>query len=311
LSESEKLRSVGDVSTLIPAPVLAALCGGVGVSAVGVHAQRISGGSGAATGDVVRIGGGLESVGAHPREFTIVSKTVRPLTAGRHAAHAHDPNHWAYWFREPLAYASAILPSGPGLRAPHCYAVVDSTIFMEDVSGPAEDPHVAAAHLGAWQARAEIPNLGWLTTDQLAQRVAVSDLDWSRLDADPRAVRLWEARGELLKRLSELPHVPSHGDFGVGNLLRRGDDTVALDWATVGIAPVGADLAYLALSTLTDLSTDYLSGLSCSHPASSALLGYRATLAVVGASRLHWMLAGGHQVPAGYVDFIWDAHPPF
>lgn len=295
---------------MIPTSVLAALAGRPGASVAELHAHRISGGTGAATSEVVRLHGELKITGQPPEAFTIVSKTVRPLTQGRHAAHSQDPRHWAHWRREPLAYASGVLPSGPGLRAPRCYGVVDSTVFMEDVPDRREDPHVAAARLGAWHASSRIPNLGWLTTDQLAQRVAVSDLDWSNVDADWRATRLWETGSELLDRLGELPRVLSHGDFNVGNIAQCGDDTVAFDWATFGVAPVGADLAHLALSTLTDLSTEYLSGLGGRYPASAALLGYQATMALVGSSRVHWMLAGGHQVPVGYIDFIWDARPP-
>jgi hypothetical protein len=68
-------------------------------------------------------------------------------------------------------------------------------------------------------------------------------------------------------------------------------------------------LAYLALSTLSDLAADYLIGLGRRYPDDSAMLGYRATVALVGTSRLHWMLTAGHQVPAGYFDFIWDNRP--
>lgn len=295
--------------TPISPPVLAALSDALGGRVVHVDAESISGGTGAATGEVVRLRGEAETGDGRRSTFSVISKSVRPLTEGRHAAHAGDRRHWAYWRREPLAYSGGVLPSGPGLRAPHCYAVAGSTILMEDVAARPEDPHVAAARLGEWHAGSEIPAVGWLTADQLGQRLAVSELDWSAVGADGRGARLWAARWELLDRLGRLPRVLSHGDFGIGNLRRDGADTVVLDWATLGVAAVGADLAYLALSTLTDLSPDYLSGLGGRYPSSAALLGYRATLAVVGASRLHWMLAAGHEVPTGYLDFIWDARP--
>ena len=153
---------------------------------------------------------------------------------------------------------------------------------------------------------AELPKVGWLATDQLAQRLAVTELDWSAVDADWRAVAIWEARSRLLDRLDGIARVLSHGDFGTGNLVHCGGDTVVLDWGTLGSAALGSDLAYLALSTLTDLGTDYLAGLGQHSTADVAMIGYRATLSLVGTSRLHWMLTAGARVPTGYLDFIWE-----
>jgi hypothetical protein len=101
---------------------------------------------------------------------------VQPLTGGRHAAAASDPRHWAYWRREPLAYAAGLLPSGPGLSAPRCYGVVDDVVYVADVTGQAESPAVAARRLGAWQAATAVPDVPWLSGHQLAQRIAVSSL---------------------------------------------------------------------------------------------------------------------------------------
>jgi aminoglycoside phosphotransferase (APT) family kinase protein len=168
---------------------------------------------------------------------------------------------------------------------------------------------LAAGRLGAWHATAELPKVGWLVNDQLVQRLAVTELDWSAVDADRRAATLWEERSRLLDRLDGVTRVLSHGDFGTGNLLHCGDDTVVLDWGTLGSAAVGSDLAYLALSTLTDLSPDYLAGWGHRRPANAAMLGYRATLSLVGSSRLHWMLRAGTGVPTGYLDFIWENRP--
>jgi aminoglycoside phosphotransferase (APT) family kinase protein len=180
---------------------------------------------------------------------------------------------------------------------------------MEDVIGGPEDPGLAANRLGGWQANSELPDLGWLTSDQLSQRLAVTHLDWSAVDADGRAVGLWRERAQVLDRLRLVPRVLSHGDFGVGNLVHSGDDTVVVDWGTLGSAAVGSDLAYLALSTLTDLRTEYLAGLGQRYPDDAVMLGYQATIALVGVSRLHWMLMAGHDVPTGYIDFIWDNRP--
>jgi hypothetical protein len=295
----------------IPLPVLSALNGTTSARAraINLKEERLTGGTGAATGEVIRLAGGLEAPDGHVEPFSIVSKTVRPLVNGRHAAHTNEPGHWAYWRREPLAYLSGCLPPGPGLRAPRCYGVVGNSIYMEDVQGGPEEPKLAARRLGAWHATAELPKVGWLARDQLVQRLAVTELDWSAVDADWRAVAIWEARSRLLDRLDGVTRVLSHGDFGTGNLVHCGGDTVVLDWGTLGSAAVGSDLAYLALSTLTDLSADYRGGLGQSGTADAAMIGYRATLSLVGTSRLHWMLITGNRVPPGYLDFTWENRP--
>jgi hypothetical protein len=85
--------------------------------------------------------------------------------------------------------------------------------------------------------------------------------------------------------------------------------TVALDWATLGTGPVGADLASLALSTCRDLLGHYLADLNGRFDKPVVELGYRVTLALTGASRVHWMLSRGVQPPNEYVEFV-ASHAP-
>lgn len=81
---------------------------------------------------------------------------------------------------------------------------------------------------------------------------------------------------------------------------------MVLDWATLGVGPLGADLAHLALSTLDDLVADYLIGLEDRFDAEVIRVGYATTVALTAASRVHWMLSRGVPVPRGYVDFVVD-----
>jgi hypothetical protein len=236
----------------------------------------------------------------------MVRKEFRPLATGRHAAGAADPRHWAYWRRESLAYASGVLPTGPGLAAPRCYGVVDDVVYLQVVEGAPESPRVAARRLGAWQAGTPVPDLPWLAGHQLAQRLAVSDLDWAAVDADARLASIWSRRHDLIAGLRSVPEVLSHGDFHIDHLVAADDATVVLDWATLGISPVGADLAHLALSTLDDLVADYLVGLADRFDPEEVRVGYCTTVALTGASRIHWMLSRGVPVPHGYVDFVID-----
>lgn len=294
---------------MIPSSVIITLAGDSAAALVEATERPTSESSGAATGQVVRLVGEFRSGNGETEPFTLIRKTLRPVTSGRHAPFANDPGHWAYWRRELLAYPSGILPNGPGLSAPRCYGIEGSDLYLEDVGSEPETADRAAAHLAAWQAGTPVPDFPWLTQDQLGQRLDVTDLDWSAVDADSRVVRLWDRRDILRDRLAGLPRVLSHGDYSLGNLTARGADTVAFDWSTLGIAPVGADLAHLALSASQDPTTDYLEAASATWREQDVVDGFRSTLALVGASRTHWMLSGGRDVPIWYVDFIWDHRP--
>ncbi|MFC4120978.1 phosphotransferase [Nonomuraea zeae] len=239
--------------------------------------------------------------------FRVVRKEFRPVRTGRHAPYADDPRHWAYWRREPLAYASGLLPCGPELAAPRCHGVVDDVVYLADVTGSPESPGLAARRLGAWQAGAAVPDVPWLAGHQLAQRLAVSE--WTPVAADPRIAGLWRRQGELLDALARLPVVLTHGGFSPGNLLASEGTTVVLDWATLGAGPVGADLAATALGTLVSPMEDYLAGAAGRFRREDAELGYRATVALTGAGRVHWMLSRGMRLPEGYEEFVLSQTP--
>jgi aminoglycoside phosphotransferase (APT) family kinase protein len=242
--------------------------------------------------------------------FRIVRKTIEPLTGGRHAALAGHPRHWAYWPRESHAYRSGLLPVGPGLRAPRCFGVVGSQVFLEEVDGTPPSVRQAAEHLAAWQVDYDRSlEQWWLARHQLGRRLAVTELDWAGLDADPRLVDLWRHRYQLHERLEQLPLVLSHGDYSMGNLVAQGTDTVALDWATLGWEPVGFDLAHLALSTGEDPTAAYMAATPLGHPADAVNLGFQTALVIIGASRLHWMLSQGLDVPSWYVQFVCERDP--
>jgi len=52
----------------------------------------------------------------------------------------------------PLIRGTGRAAAGPGLAAPRCYGVVDDVVYLQEVAGAPESPHVAAHRLGAWQA---------------------------------------------------------------------------------------------------------------------------------------------------------------
>jgi hypothetical protein len=270
-----------------------------GDDAVVLEVEDIRGSLGAATASVSRLHG-RSSAGP----FSMIVKRVAPVTSGRHVKAAKNPRHWAYWRREVLAYGSGLLPTGPGLTAPRCYAVIGDAIYLEEAPPVPEDPGVAVSRLAAWQAFTAIPDVPWLAGDQLAQRLAVADMDWSDVDADPRCAAIWNRRAELLESVNGVERVLTHGDFHAGQLRAGGDTTVVLDWGTFGVSPAGFDIAHLALSTLRDWDDVYMAEVGSSLSADGVRCAYRVALLLTGVSRLHWMLTTGVEVPAGYVDFV-------
>ena len=126
----------------------------------------VTGNLGVATASVERVTGVVRS-GAGEQRFSLIRKAFQPVRSGRHTESASDPRHWAYWRREPLAYASGLLinPLGAGLVAPYCYDIIDDVVYLADVGGPPEQTDVAAHRLGAWQVTAPIPkHRGWPVT---------------------------------------------------------------------------------------------------------------------------------------------------
>ncbi len=276
---------------------------------IDIDEQVLNRGTGAATASLARVSLRVRSAGGGERPVTLVRKTLRPLTTGRHAYGSQDPRHWAYWRREAEAYSSALLPQSPGLRAPRCFGVVDNDVWLEEVSGPAPTVEDAAQHLAHWQvgydAQLDRP---WMARDQLARRLEVSHLDWGLVDADPRAVRLWEGRARYYEALSELPVVRSHGDYSVGNLVGQPADVIALDWATFGWEPLGFDLAHLGLSSGQDPRSAYQTSTS-RWTEDAVARGFASAVAIIGPSRVHWMLSAGVEIPDWYVDFLWEYQP--
>lgn len=292
-----------------PADVPDAVWLSAGVDPVGVaHVDVVPfhDGTGAASGRVELITAELPGTVAQ----RLIRKTFEPLHTGPHAAGSQSPDHWSYWRRELIAYPSGILPQGPALRAPRLFGVADDALYIEYVGERPATTEEAASSVGRWHRRDHTPNQPWLANDQLAQRIAVTRLDWSAVEVDRRLPALWDQRHDWLSQVDALPRCITHGDFSTGNLRVDRSGVIALDWATLGLSPVGFDLAHLALATQDEsLLPIYLDGLTGRFRAADVELGYRITVCLVGASRAHWMVSRSLPLPAGYTDFI-CAHQP-
>jgi hypothetical protein len=191
------------------------------------------------------------------------------------------------WDREGEVYASGLLATLPsGLAAPRCFGVDrhdDGTmwIWLEHISDDAAQWDVAryalaARHLGRlggeYLAGRELPTNEWLSRGWVRKwsayfsRTMPTILEDDRIWAQPTVAELfdpgarddirtlWRDRERWWQALDSLPVTLSHLDAFRANLMSRkvnGEiQTVALDWAFVGIAPLAADVATLVVASL-------------------------------------------------------------
>ena len=215
---------------------------------------------------------GRASVDGAEREWSLILKVWR-LDAKSDA-----PERWNYWKREFLAYSSGILRDLPGISAPLFLGAIDegevASVWLEDVAEdegrrwPKERYVRAAAHLGrfngAYVAELPIPNAPFLSRGHL--RSWIGRLPWLEFAKAPeswrdpmvaaafprppiaRLERLHADAEALFDRLDRLPQTFSHLDAWRSNLLsaRTPDGrerTVAIDWSSLGTAPVGQEIA--------------------------------------------------------------------
>jgi hypothetical protein len=190
------------------------------------------------------------------------------------------------WDREGEAYASGLLETLPdGLAAPRCFGVDrhDATlwIWLEYIADDTAQWDVAryalaARHLGRlggeYHAGRELPSHEWLSRDWVRSwstyfsrtlpAILAADDVWAQpvvaelfdRGARDELRRLWGERERWLDALDRLPLTLAHLDAFRGNLMSRTArgriETVAVDWAFVGLAPLAADVATLVAASL-------------------------------------------------------------
>ncbi len=190
------------------------------------------------------------------------------------------------WDREGEAYASGLLETLPdGLVAPRCFGVDrhDATlwIWLEHVADDTAQWDVpryalAARHLGRlggeYHAGRALPSQEWLSRgwvrswstyfSRTMPAILEADDVWAQpivvelFDAGAREElrRLWRERERWWGALDRLPLTLAHLDAFRGNLMSRTArgqvETVAIDWAFVGLAPLAADVATLVAASL-------------------------------------------------------------
>jgi hypothetical protein len=250
------------------------------------HSQEIFTGIGAGT-RLYRVAGTATAGSRRPVEWTTVVKvlTLDPLSF---QSISTDQTSWDYWKREWHVYQSAWQQQLPGpLVAPRRLATGEilaetgeelAWIAMEDLKAIDSRPWAAghfrevARHIGIFNGDyldgRPMPVDPWLSHDWLRgwteQAEPLLEL-LPRVSSHPVAGRiftpdviddlmeLWIVREKLYEVLDQLPQTLCHNDVFPRNLFLRGDgraeQSVAIDWAFCGQAPVGQELAVLVGAT--------------------------------------------------------------
>jgi hypothetical protein len=225
------------------------------------------------TGGVERVAG-VARDSADELAWSCVRKVVRAPGAsggGSGLAGSLDPTAPGYWRREAELFRAGLLDALPAeLAAPRCYGVEERGdevwLWLEEVAetgGAAwtlDDYAFAARRLGRFNGRflpgRPVPEHPALCRSTLRDEVAevrgfepVPERVW----ADPRVRAAlggefggryhaaWARADGLAAAVDRLPLTFVHRDAFRANLMRRGDELVALDWALAGPGRLGEE----------------------------------------------------------------------
>ena len=233
---------------------------------------------------------GRAKAGDEARGWSSILKICRPQSetalarlSAEDRARITDSDRWD---REVEAYASGILASLPaGIAAPRCHAIErtesGARLWLEDVREDLETWDIeryalAARHLGRMNGESvagrPLPEQEWLSRDWLrkwtayfarsADAILADDRVWStpvvatQFDAEARAdlATMRRSFSGWLAALDDVPLAFAHLDAFRANMLTRaapdGAETVLVDWAFVGHAPIAADPAHLVVASI-------------------------------------------------------------
>lgn len=252
--------------------------------------QRLPTGLGASTGGVWLAGD------------RIVKRLIAPLPGD--PSELSEPSHFAWWRRAADVALSGVVETTEGLRGTPALAVDEDsdgvTLTFAHVDEMPPSGLFIARSLGRF-AGTTLPSYPWLARRQLADRIARVERrgGWrflARTTVADVADQLWTHRQRHLALLDALPQVLQHGDPTPGNLIAHdGEHVLAIDWSTLGIGPVGADLGYYSLSAREEfepLVEAYIAALPTGLATREQVqLGARVSAVHTVLSRAEWALA--------------------
>lgn len=265
-----------DVDLAVLASVVERSLGAQGLTLAGWSAEELFAGAGQGLG-VFRFTGDAQ-VGDESKHWSVILKVLPGDEAGPLTA-------WSLPTREPRAYESELLETLPdALRAPRCLRHVRYEgrhhLWLEDLGSDDaawslhDYAHVArqlGRFNGAYLEERPLPTADWLSHDWLRSwltegATAIDELARHRTNPYVRRVYppdlftelmdLWSRREHLLAALDRLPQVLCHHDAFRRNLFLRSGQLLAVDWAFLGVGPLGSELAPLVSSSAAFLGID-------------------------------------------------------
>lgn len=210
-----------------------------------------------------------------------------------------DPAHPGYWRREAeVAMADLRFDGLVPTRTLRIDEDAEGHVIWSELVEPRPVTGLfAAAALGRFAATT-VPEVPWLSRTLLRTRLRIAEErgGWptlARTTVADLADTLWQRRTSLLDRYDALPQALSHGDAVPANLIApAGEDVVALDWASLGTAPAGADLGYFSLSSKEEFEV-LLKTFAAHHDAPEAEIAFAARVMAVFTvvAQAEWALA--------------------
>jgi hypothetical protein len=251
---------------------------------------------------VLTDGRGISTAGVWLAGDQVVKRLTAPLPGD--PKELCDPQHFAFWRRSAEVALSGLVSTTPGLRSQQVNKV------KEDRDGITMwSTHLGKKPLGGLYvarclsrfAATELPPMTWLARNQLADRMrrVENQGGWPTLARTTVADVtdfLWRQRGHFLRAFAELPQVTQHGDPTPSNLPSHDHDSIqAIDWGTLGIGAVGADVGYYSLSAGEDfdaLVAEYTATLPTSLANIQQIkLGAQVNAVYTVISRAEWALS--------------------
>jgi hypothetical protein len=233
---------------------------------------------------------GIGQENLEPVPWSVILKIIQsPANVGwENMGEGDDRSHWNYWKREMLAFQSGILRTLPaGLTAPRCYGTLElpenlAMLWLEDIRDsyagkwPLDRYALTARHLGllngSFLCSRPLPEVDWFSRERNRQWMILAQ-DWHSStmwehplarkrygNPEKNAFRHFLAEAErFLTALDQLPKTLCHGDTFPTNFMARRlssgqEQTVALDWALMGIQPIGDDLGQFVFGAQNYLS---------------------------------------------------------
>ncbi|MCE7985378.1 MAG: hypothetical protein DYG89_29745 [Caldilinea sp. CFX5] len=275
---SEVGQSLITVNASILQPIVQRLLADETATLIDWSGQALDGGF---SGSTVQRWQGKAQTAYGVQAWSLICKVINPSTGSA------QPTAWDYWQREALVYQSGVLADLPAdLVAPRCFAITaqpgeELWLWLEDMSVTADDEWplerygLAARHFGqfngAYLVGRPLPLGDWWCGADIRHWLSLAEPGIHELphfrhhplfaellagDRVERIQQLWAERERLLAGLDRLPQTLCHRDAFRRNLMARQradgrEQTVVLDWATIGLGVLGEELVPLFAATLS------------------------------------------------------------